>query len=383
MEGVGMNILIVVLALCMAVVLVSCMLLLKYRNEPKLKHVHMEVPALDAVFSDAKTGLIEDLDHYIRFPQLAIAFEKDESSGTPFLVFKGAVRSERKLLYVFTKQQAYMAFMHACANIFNDNRCPDHAFEILRVCDDMDLNQEILYRMKVSGTPYYGVIVDDSCFLSLDGINSLCALIGIGTCASITFQITGDSSEYDWLVEQKPTELFPLRKTEERQIILDHLLQSMHQRFTGMTWNRKVNHLLHHLPSAWQWFYPQIVHDGDLVTIYDENEELVRKDAQILCEKGRQSSIVLEEKTHFKGFTDWPLDHALYDRIVDALYDSAHMPVIIPYRIGKKAEEAIHVGCSVIHFSPLVHFQLDCFDQSIHFYEKLLCKQGWHHRNTK
>ena len=128
-----MNILIVVLALCMAVVLVSCMLLLKYRNEPKLKHVHMEVPALDAVFSDAKTGLIEDLDHYIRFPQLAIAFEKDESSGTPFLVFKGAVRSERKLLYVFTKQQAYMAFMHACANIFNDNRCPDHAFEILRV----------------------------------------------------------------------------------------------------------------------------------------------------------------------------------------------------------------------------------------------------------
>ena len=60
-----MNILIVVLALCMAVVLVSCMLLLKYRNEPKLKHVHMEVPASNAVFSDAKTGLIEDLDHYI------------------------------------------------------------------------------------------------------------------------------------------------------------------------------------------------------------------------------------------------------------------------------------------------------------------------------
>lgn len=351
---------------------ISCLILLNQRNSPKLKHVHMDVSENGCILPHRKECLLYDQEYAIRWPDLAIAFEKDESSGIPFLVWRGAVRSQRKLLFVFYQEQTFSAFMHACACLFSTNQCPANAFEALRVPENCQLNEEILYRMKTSGDPYYGVIVDDSGFLNLSQPYPLCALVGIGSLSKTTLQITGDTDEYDWLVEQKPKTIAPLQKTEERVMQLQVICSALHVKTSGISWKARAESLIRQIPGFTQLFYPHIIHDGDTVTVFDQTDDLVEKDIRALCEKGQKAGIVLQETDRQSGFTDWPMNHELYDRIVNALHASDHLVPIIPYRMALTHPKDIHVGCSVMHFAPTVHGIIDSSFSSICFYEKLL-----------
>ena len=60
---------------------ISCLILLNQQNSPKLKHVHMDVSENGCILPHRKECLLYDQEYAIRWPDLAIAFEKDESSG--------------------------------------------------------------------------------------------------------------------------------------------------------------------------------------------------------------------------------------------------------------------------------------------------------------
>lgn len=351
---------------------ITSLFLLYHRNGPALHHVHLDVPHTDQMNDKPTISMLEDREYSIKWPDLAIAFEKDERSGVPFLVWRGASQSQRKLLFVFHYPQSYSAFMHAISHIFTSNACPANAFEVLQVKTGMHLNEEILYRMKVTGSSFYGVIVDDSGFINISDKYPLCAMIGTGSLSYMHVSVAGDTDEYDWLVEQKPTEICPLTKTEERVRLLDTVSTQLHLKLNGMTWIGRTERLLQQIPVFYQLFYPRFIHDGDTLTVFDENLEQVEKDVQILCQLGQKNSIILSEKEKYRGFSDWMVNHGLYDRVKDALQASDHLVPVIPYRMALSADQDIHVGCSVIHFAPLVNGQIDSSSQTICFYEKLL-----------
>lgn len=370
-----MNEMFVILWICNIVVAVSCLFLLSYRKGLSFQNVHLNVPASDHLISSSCHTMMEDREYSLKWPQLAIAFEKDERTGTAFLVWRGAVKSDRKLLFVFYHEQSYSAFMQACSQIFEANACPANSFEVLQVTDDMHLNEQILYRMKTTGEPFYGVIVDDSGFMNISDHDPLCAMIGTGSLSQMILQIQGDTDEYDWLVEQKPQKIFPSVRTEERARLFQLLMSQLHPKSEGMTWKAKTENLLRKLPVFTPYFYPQIIHDGDTVIVWDETLEDVEKDVRILCDHGQKSGIVFTDMGKSKGFSDWPMNHELYDRIVNALHASDHLMPIIPYRMALSQQKDIRIGCSVMHFAPMVNGVVDSSSLTICFYEKLLLDQ--------
>lgn len=312
------------------------------------------------------------LDYTMHWPEINIFFQSETLNECLFVSWKGAVKKKDRYLFVFTRKEAFSAFLSACSRIFEENKVPGYMFDAVYMEGGSVslIQKEILVFMQKYHYSYQGVIEDNSQFSHLAGLNCTSALVGIGYSGTQVYSYHGDSADFDW-ASQLAYRMFPSKKDDYLNFLLKLLNQTYELHVSFGLWQSKVDTVCKMLPESSHWFYPVIEKSEDTIRLYYENDVMMKENEEILTANARKNGITIKKETESKSCSFYFLDSKLFECCKNAVHHVYHEDSI-PVYMNVPFTEQLHLGCNVIHFAPILNNSRYGAADSILFYEQFL-----------
>jgi hypothetical protein len=278
----------------------------------------------------------------LRWKEFPIAFRTIALRRGILFSFQGKTRKQQTILFAFKDLNHAQTFLDSTEDIWNENLVPENAFYfcIPYLLKDMDVFcREIENWFQKNEAELDFALTDGTNIRKLDLDRISCALVSVGTLASIAFSIEGTDSKEQFITDIQSSAFFKVSSTEQNMDILSSINKSSLNTVRNSFFQKNnIEKIAEKYPEIGKWMKPFCRIQENSLLVYASDYRTMLDAVSKLKEKASDSSLQLKTIKEAPCSICTECDTDAYRTVAHAIYQAFGSDVIIPiktpYEVG-------------------------------------------------